>query len=184
MPLEEHVRAGRLQLSWAAPMERLLDDIADEILGTVDATGARRVVIDGVDALRLAAVYPDRVPRFVAALMFELRARNVTSVITEESDLHRRDHCLPIPDQVVSAVVENVMILRQVVLRARLHRLISIPKVREGAHDASSREFTIAAGGIEVASSVAGAERARAGAATQGAQPPVKRPRRRKGRTR
>ena len=56
------------------------------------------------------------------------------------------------------AMLDNVIFLRHVELRARLRRLVSVVKMREGAGDPSLREFSIGEHGIEVSPTFDSAE--------------------------
>ncbi|MFT3917060.1 MAG: ATPase domain-containing protein [Anaeromyxobacteraceae bacterium] len=175
LPIARRVREGRLHLDWAPPMERLLDETAQRLLETVDRGGVRRVVVDGIDALRLCAEQPGRIPAFLAALTLELRRRDVTTVLTEETDLFAPQLTAPLAEQVLSAVVENIVVLRYVELHARLHRLLAVVKTHEGQHDASLRELTIGPEGLAVKSAFRGAEHLLTGVPVEAA--PLARPR-------
>jgi circadian clock protein KaiC len=74
----------------------------------------------------------------------------------------------------VSAMVENIILLRYVELHAHLHRMISILKVRESSYDSSLREFSISEQGIDVAETFESAEAILSGYART---PPVAPPR-------
>ena len=55
-----------------------------------------------------------------------------------------------LPIEGISAIVDNLILLRFVEARARLHRLISVLKLRGSNFDLSLREFEITDRGIEV----------------------------------
>jgi circadian clock protein KaiC len=51
---------------------------------------------------------------------------------------------LDLSADLLSVAAENVIWLQQLTLRSRLHRVISVPKMRYSAHDVTLREFVIA----------------------------------------
>jgi circadian clock protein KaiC len=55
-----------------------------------------------------------------------------------------------VPIDGLSALADNLILLRQVELRSQLYRLLSILKVRASDYDTSIREFQITNQGIEV----------------------------------
>ena len=154
--LREHVEAGRLELQWRQPTEQFLDAIAAQLLEAVRRQKAQRLFIDGVDGLLQAAAYPERFTTFFTALSNELRALRVSTVISMETSFGGPE--LGLAPVSLSATVENIVVMRYVELRSRLHRLISVLKVRESDHDPSLREFHITSRGLEVAGSSESAE--------------------------
>ncbi len=172
--LGERLKAGTLEIMWYMPAEQILDQLGVDVLSAVDRLGAKRLFIDGISGIRHASAYPDRITAFFAALTNELRARGVTTVLSERMALFRMD--VEIPIEGVSAIVENIILLRYVEWGARLRRLISILKVRESGYDSSLREFAISNEGIDIAPTFESAEQILTGIARA---LPLKRPSRR-----
>jgi circadian clock protein KaiC len=136
---------GNLTLIRWPPVELDPNIIADRLLTTLDAVGAKRLVVDSIAEIE-RGVYdysPNRVHNYMAALMEALRTRNVTSLFIKEV----RQQATPEIDfsaEPISVLAENVISLRQVDYRGHLHRLIVVLKTRFSAHDTSTlREFTI-----------------------------------------
>jgi circadian clock protein KaiC len=191
--LEGACKSGLVEVQWQPPLEYTLDSLAERLLERIRERNVKRlrVFIDGFAGFRGALVYPDRLPRFFAALTHELRSLDVTTVLAEETGLFRSE--IELPNEELAAVVENIILLRHVELRSQLYRLLSILKVRESAYDASIREFRILDTGIEVAHSFRSAESILTGharltpaepLAPQAEQPPAKRkPRKAEGST-
>jgi circadian clock protein KaiC len=86
-----------------------------------------------------------------------------SSIFTAELDLFRPE--LELRIESVSATVENILVLRYVEYGGRLHRLLSVMKMRESAYDSSLRELTIGVGGIGVARKFESAEQLLTGSA-------------------
>jgi circadian clock protein KaiC len=152
------VDEGLIDLVWQPPLEHFMDSLAESLLERVRANQQprRRLFIDGVAGFEAAAVYGDRMPRFLSALTNQLRTWDVTTLITEELPLFNPEVELPNPE--LGHVVETVVLLRYVELKSQLHRLVSIMKMRESPYDTSIREFSIGPHGIEVSGSFESAE--------------------------
>lgn len=159
LPLGRYVEAGLIQLDWQPPLEHLMDSLAEQLLERIraeDKRERRRLFIDGAEGFRAAAVYEDRIPRFLSALTNQLRSLDITTLITDELELFQSELVLPTPE--LANVAESVVLLRYVELRSQIYRLLSVMKMRESGYDASLREFHIAPGGIDVADSFRSAE--------------------------
>jgi circadian clock protein KaiC len=148
MDLSAYVGDGRLGLVWNAPLEVSIDKLALELIARVKRDGIKRVFIDGVEGFLTNALFEDRFSLFATALTLELRALGATTIVTEELELFSPE--IKSKAFHVSALIENVMVLRYVEIESELRRLISILKLRGSGFDAAIREFTISARGIVV----------------------------------
>jgi circadian clock protein KaiC len=104
------------------------------------------------------------VPQFFAALGRELCARGVTTVYAAELHDVFAPQIRP-PVAGISALIENLLLMRFVESDAALRRTISIVKARESDFDPGIREFVITARGLDVKASLAGKEDILAGVA-------------------
>jgi circadian clock protein KaiC len=156
--LERYVRKGLVEVIWQPPLEHMLDSLAEQLLEKVreNQEPRRRLFIDGIEGFRAASVYPDRMPRFLSAFCNQLRAYDVTALVSEELGLFQPGIDMPNPE--LANVVETVILLRYIELRSQLYRLLSVMKMRESAYDTSIREFKITDRGLRVAESFASAE--------------------------
>ena len=147
LDLERHLEEGRLELLWQAPTERQLDALGHRLVEAVRRAGARRVVVDGVGGFEEGTAEPERLKRFFAALANELRARGATTLFTVELPrLFGPEVDLPMTG--VSAVAENMVLLRLAELGGRLTRTLAVLKVRDSDFDPSLMRFAIGAAGI------------------------------------
>ena len=147
--LDPFVQSGRLEVVWHPPVEWVLDALAEEVLKRVRENGVTRLMIDGLMGFKEAAIRPRRLTRFFAAFTNELRALNVTTLLTEETKVLFGPE-LDVPIKGLSAMAENLFFLRQVEREAQLQHLISVMKTRDGSHDMTLREFSIGAKGIKI----------------------------------
>ncbi|MEJ7728361.1 MAG: ATPase domain-containing protein [Polyangiaceae bacterium] len=149
------VRDGNIRIVWQPAAEHHIDKLADRLLDHVTAIDARRVVIDGLVGFKNAAVEPGRLGPFFTVLSNELRARKVTTIITDETKdlLVRRAHS---PTGGLSALCENIVFLCQVEARGEVERLLSVLKVRCSGHTRRFHRVEVAAGGLRVLGPVPG----------------------------
>jgi len=151
------LRDGRIEIVWQPPLELIADAVAERLLAAIRTRNARLLFIDGIGPIRDAVIYPERTVRFLGALCNELRARGVTTILSDETrDLFGPELELPLSG--LGAMIDNLIVLRHVELRARLHRLVSVLKTRTGPSDPTLREFTIGKRGIDVSSTFESAE--------------------------
>jgi circadian clock protein KaiC len=153
LPLREPVAEGRLQIRWCAPTEFMVDAIAHGLLQRADAEGFDCLVIDGLEGLHQGAMYPKRMPRFLAALTVELRQRGITTLVTQElpvfSDVIESDLSL-------SAPFDNLLLMRYFEHAGDVRRLLAVLKLRDSDFDSSIREFTISGQGLQLGERLSG----------------------------
>jgi circadian clock protein KaiC len=154
LDLAAHVASGKLDLVWQPPMRHGLDGLADRLLDNVRARGVKRVVIDGLDGIRQTSPYHERTIRFVTALVNILRAMDVTTIFTEETQkLFGPD--VEVRVEGMSALVDNILLLEYLDDGTDLRRLLSIVKQRGRGYDPSVRQLCITSRGIELLPKVA-----------------------------
>jgi circadian clock protein KaiC len=155
---------GNVELVWQSPVEGTLDAIGWRILESVDRLGAKRLFVDGFNALESATAHPDRVPQFFAALGRELQARGVTTVYAAElRQIFSPEIAAPLRG--LSPLIENMLLMRFVELRAKLHRTLSVIKLRDSEFDPAICEFCLTNHGLDVVNSLNGAEELMTGVA-------------------
>jgi circadian clock protein KaiC len=152
---------GMVQMLWRAPLELFVDELAEQIDQIIREKKIARVFLDGVEGFMQAAIYPERTSEFLTALTILLRARGVTTLLSEELPLFSETIGSRILS--VSAVVENILLLRYFEFDAQIRRLISIMKLRESAYDPGIREFKITQNGLEIGEQLIGIDHTLAG---------------------
>ncbi len=156
-PLRELIANGGVELIWHTPTGDLLDAYGQQLLAAVDRRGVKRLFIDGLTAFQNGAIDPDRIGNFFAALANELRVRGVTTMYSlEVPDILGPAPRVPVDD--ASTLAENMILLRFVEQRSRLHRLISVLKVRDSDFDPTLYEFRLTDSGMEIEHSSDSAE--------------------------
>lgn len=166
--LEEPVKRGLVHLVWQRPIESVLDILAEQLLSLVHERGIKRLCLDGLHSFGRTIDFPERLNEAIAAVGEELQKAGVTTVYTLETpELFGPRLQLPVKD--ISAVSQNIILLRHVELGAELFRLISILKMRDSKYDSRIYEFRIDDGGLSIADTFRSAEQILTGTAVAGA---------------
>lgn len=150
LPLRAYTEAGLIDVVWQPPLRYSMDALAERLFENIDRRKVRRVVIDGIDGIRQSAHYPERSIRFLTSIVNELRARDVTLVVTEETQKIFGPE-IEIRIEGMSALVENVLLLEYLDVGSELRRLLSVVKQRASGYDAAVRELCITDQGITLA---------------------------------
>jgi circadian clock protein KaiC len=170
LDLGRHLDAGLVRILWQLPIDLMPDAWAHTLLATVEEHRPARLFVDSLPDVQQHIRPADRLSDFVTALVTTLRAEGVTSLFAAELDtLVGPELRLPIPT--ISAAMDNGILLRHVELESRLHRLVSIIKMRQSAADPVIREYVITDQGITV-----GEPFSRATALLTGSAVPVRAP--------
>jgi circadian clock protein KaiC len=155
--LEGLVKRGDVEILWQAPTEQIMDALAHKLLEAVARRGVKRLFVDGLGGFIEAAIDQGRMSRFFAAVAYELRARGVTTLYTMEVQQVIAP-AVQMPISGISSMVEKLIVTRHVEQGRRLHRLLSIVKVRDSDYDPMFREIVFTGRGITLAASFGEAE--------------------------
>lgn len=143
------MNSGAVSVMHFPPTEQIIDSLAEQLLDAVRRTGARRLLVDGVDGFRQAAVFPGRLGRFLSMLTSLLRMEGVTTLFTAElPELmggEQQINFMPL-----SPIAENIVLMRYAEIESRLHRTVSIMKMRESGFSPDVHEFFLDRGGFGV----------------------------------
>ena len=149
IPLAAHVDSGLVDIMWQSPLDSIADALAERLLEAVRARKVRRLFIDGLHGFKTSLVYPARAERFFTALCDELRSLGVVTLISDEM---LSLGAVELPRDGLTTSLDNVILLRHVETQARIHKFVSVMKMRAGAGDSAVREFSIDARGFSVTS--------------------------------
>jgi circadian clock protein KaiC len=139
---------GLLSLCYVSPIELVADRFLFDVREMLEATGARRAVLDSLTSLELGVFSEQRFKELVYALTKHSRALDVTLVMTLEANEQLGAGSLG--GRGVSPSSDNVVLLRYVELDARVTRAIAVLKMRGASHSAEIRQWTIDAQGLRV----------------------------------
>lgn len=142
---------GPLIIDWRPMADNILDKLAHELLETVQTKGIKRLFLDGLGGFERAAIDRNRLIEFFAGLMEQLRVIGVTTLATWElREMIGADVLAPARD--VSAILDNMILLRRVEQDYRLVRSIAIQKMRDSDFDPTVYELTFGPNGLMVGS--------------------------------
>jgi circadian clock protein KaiC len=176
--LEEPLANDQVRIVRRPPIELDVDELANTILKELQERPVRRLVVDSIAPLQYALDQEARSQDYLAAIIEMLRLRNVTSLfLVELGKLIGSE--LDFTNLPIFALSGNMLLLRQVEYRSRLHRIISIVKKRFGDYDQMIREFVITERGIEIGEPLAEVEGQLTGIGHARGQPAENRSRRR-----
>jgi circadian clock protein KaiC len=141
--------SGMLRLRYDPCFEIEADEIAEMLLTELERFGATRLVLEDVEAIERALDRPSRARPFFGALLIRLRTMGITSLFTRKISKVIGPE-LDFSDSPLANIAENLLFLRHVELRGRLHRVLSILNLRNSRYDSTLREFEIQDEGVRV----------------------------------
>jgi len=151
--MQKLLDSGALEIVWFPPVEALIDELAYKLLDAVRKRRAARLLVDGMEAFRQSALYPERLGRFFTALTNELRSAGTATLFTLEQSYGNdlTTHMAP-----VSAVAEYIIVLRYAEGASEIRRTLTIRKSRRSHFDPRIREFAIGENGITLGDTIGG----------------------------
>lgn len=138
-----------VEVMYRSPVDIYIDEWVHGLLEVVERTGARRVLVDSLADLRLAAPDETRFREFVYSMVQRFSRQGVSILMTFEiPDLF---HPQRLSDAAVSHLSDNVVLLNYIQERQSIKRAISVIKSRASYHEPDVRRFIIGPSGIVLA---------------------------------
>ena len=148
MPLEPHLRSGKLSVQQVDPAELSPGEFAHAVRRAVEQDGARLVVIDSLNGYLNAMPEEKLLSLQIHELLAYLGQRGVLTLLTiAQHGLVGPGYDAPVD---LSYIADSVLLFRYFEVRGRVRKAISVVKKRSGAHEQTIRELTLGPGGIEV----------------------------------
>ncbi len=139
---------GRLDLLYTSPVELHIDSIIQEIFHRIKHHGVRRVVVDALGDLELAAGERRRFRDYIYALTQHFLRQGITAMLTLEMiESHGADFISKTP---VSQMSDNTLLLGMELRDEELVRTLRVVKSRSSAHMGGRRVLRITEKGAEV----------------------------------
>jgi circadian clock protein KaiC len=157
LPLQRWLDGGQLKLQVHTSVERGLDARVRDLLEQVERHQVKRLVLDGLEPFSQDLLAQQRTTSFFHALFQLLRARGVTTLVTQQTHVTVGTE-LKSPFHGIESLVDNILQLRFVELRSQRYRMVSVLKMRESRYDGALRLFDITSRGITVADTFESAE--------------------------
>ena len=108
--------------------------------------GARRLVVDSIDDLAVAAGDEGRFREYMYSLTQRCARRQISLLMTHE--VHELTGLTRLSEHGLSHLSDNVVLLQYLPDRARLRRTITVLKTRASAHEPIRRDYIINSRGI------------------------------------
>ncbi|HWP35437.1 MAG TPA: ATPase domain-containing protein [Thermodesulfobacteriota bacterium] len=140
--------SGALAFLYQSPVELQVDAFMHQVFARLDATGARRLVVDALGDLAAACGDPQRFRDYLYAAVQHCAVRNIACLLTlETSNLLGTDRLSA--DGGLSSVCDNIILL-DLQIGGRTERRLRVLKTRGSAHDPTERRLTITREGLRV----------------------------------
>lgn len=145
--VEDCKRHG-LHLLYASPVELQVDRIIVGLFRQIEQTGTRRVVIDTIGDLILAASDAQRLHDYLYALVQHFTVKGVTSILTFETSGAAPDTWFS--SGRFSYMSDNTIFLSTDMKDGRTRRNVAVIKARASKHDLALHEVEITEKGLRV----------------------------------
>ena len=144
------VEAGQVRLLSLRALDQPADEVLHELLALIEATGARRVVLDSLTGFELSMAPDDRddLREALYRMTTMLSAKGITVLMT--SELEDRFDELRFSPYGSAVLMDVVVMQRYVEAQSELRTVISVIKVRGSRHSRQIRSFEITDAGIAI----------------------------------
>jgi circadian clock protein KaiC len=140
------LREPNVEVMYRSPVDIYIDEWVYDLMGTVERTKARRVLIDSLGDLRISAGDEIRFHEFIYSIVQRFSRQGVSVLMTSEvARLFGADRT---SDSAVSALADNIVMLSYQQERDTISRTMAVMKTRASRHDPAVRTFVIGPQGI------------------------------------
>jgi circadian clock protein KaiC len=140
------LREPNMEVMYHSPVDIYIDEWVYDLLDTVERTSARRVLIDSLADLRMAAGDEVRFHEFIYSIVQRFSRQGISVLMTQEiPSLYGTDR---ISDTAVSALADNVVLLSYQRAGNTIGRTLAAIKTRASRNDPTDRNFVIGPQGI------------------------------------
>lgn len=136
----------RITIMNYSPVDLHVDEFVYALLDAIDATGARRIVIDSLNDVMAGVADETRTREFSYSLVQRLARAGVSLLVTLESpELFRITR---LSELAMSHLADNVVLLQHLYSGQEMKRALTVLKTRGASHTTAVREFRITSEGI------------------------------------
>jgi circadian clock protein KaiC len=137
-----------IAIMYRSPVDIYIDEWVYDLLHTVQRTGARRVLIDSLADLRMAAPDETRFREFMYSLTQRLSRQGISLLMTcEVPELFGTRR---LSELLVSHLSDNVIMLSYYQEQGQVKRALSIIKSRASEHDPAICDFSVGPAGVTI----------------------------------
>lgn len=136
----------RIDVMHRSPVDIYIDSWVYDLIDAVKRTGARRVLVDSLTDLRMAAPDETRFREFIYSLVQRFSRQGVSIMMTfEVPDLFGTDR---LAESAISHLSDNVVLLNYVKASGTIGRAMTVIKSRASHHQPDIRPYRIGPDGI------------------------------------
>jgi circadian clock protein KaiC len=135
-----------VEIMYRSPVDIYIDEWVYDLLRTVERTGARRVLVDSLADLKIAAPDETRFREFMYSLTQRLSRQGISLLMT--SEVRELFGTRRLSEFLVSHLSDNVIMLSYYQDQGQVKRALSVIKTRASGHDPAMHEFTIGSTGL------------------------------------
>lgn len=148
LKLDSMVRSGKVSMLSVRALDMSIDEMLHELVQMIDATQAKRVVLDSLSGfeMALAPEYREDFREALYRMSTVLGAKGVTVLMT--SELEDRFNELSFSPYGNAVLVDAVIMQRYIETRSELRTVISVVKLRGSRHSRQIRDFEIVDGQV------------------------------------
>ncbi len=132
-----------------SPVDLYVDEWVYELLETVEATGATRVLVDSLGDLQHASPDLTRFREYAYSLLHRCSRQAVSLMMTYE--IPQLFELTQLTEHGASHLADNVVLLQYRNTAAAVTRTLTVLKTRASGHDPRVQEYEITPGGITLA---------------------------------
>lgn len=145
---KEAIGKDKLRIIYLRPLDLSVDETLEEIRLAVEATGARRLVIDSISGFEVALAPTFRVDfrESLYRLIGTLTGIGVTIFSTVEST--ENDNGLQFTGYQISFLTDDIISQRYVEIDGELRKALAVVKMRGSQHGREFRSYEITANGV------------------------------------
>ncbi len=136
----------KIEVMYRTPVDNYLDEWVHDLLDMIEATGARRVMIDSLGDLRAAVTDELRFREYVYSLLQRLSRQQVSVMMTQE--VPELFGVTRLSEYGISHLSDNVVLLQFLRGESQVKRAITVLKTRASEHDPRIRQFEITSEGF------------------------------------
>jgi circadian clock protein KaiC len=142
------IGAENLTLLYRSPVDLYVDEWVYELLATIEATGATRVLVDSLADLQAAAPDAARFREYLYSLLQRSSRGGTSLMMTYE--VPELFGVTRLSEVAASHLADNVVLLQYAQITRMISRTLTVLKTRASGHDGAVREFRITTEGISL----------------------------------
>jgi circadian clock protein KaiC len=145
-----------IEIMYRSPVDIYIDEWVYDLLHTIERTGARRVLVDSLVDLQMAAPDETRFREFMYSLTQRLSRQGISLLMTYE--VPELFGTRRLSELAVSHLSDNVIMLSYYQDQGQVKRALSVIKSRASGHDPAMRDYSVDPTGITITGKLTASE--------------------------